>query len=186
MVLKKKLCKILDTLSVNDNEPAFINPYFYHSDQMLVDRLSKHKSKLSLLCLNIQSINAKIDELRILIENLRLKTCHFSAICLQESWLSEHSDLSQFDIHDYTLISQRKLCCGHGGLIIYLGNNFDYTKIDLVENTKVWESLFIEVSGFLKKKIIIGKIYRPPLVHKKDHDTFLKGTNTDLNLFTNL
>ena len=60
---------------------------------MLVDQLSKHKSKLSLLSPNMQSINAKIDEIRILIENLRLKNCHFSAICLQESWLSEHSDL---------------------------------------------------------------------------------------------
>ena len=47
---KKYLCKILDTLSVNENEPVFINPYFYHSDKMLVDQLSKHKSKLSLLC----------------------------------------------------------------------------------------------------------------------------------------
>ena len=93
---------------------------------------------------------------------------------MQESWLSEHSDLSQFDIDDYTLISQGKLCCGHADLIIYLRNNLDDTKIDLVKNTKVWESLFIEVSCFLKKKIIIGNIYRPPLVHKKDHDTFLE------------
>ena len=38
----------------------------------------------------------------------------------------------------------------------------------------MWESLFIEVSGFLYKKIIIGNIYRPPRVHKKDHDTFLE------------
>ena len=37
----------------------------------------------------------------------------------------------------------------------------------------MWESLFIGVSGFLNKKIIIGNIYRPPLVHKKDHATFL-------------
>ena len=126
---KKYLCKILDTSSVNENKPVFINPSLYHDDQMFVDQLSKHESKLSL---NIQSINAKIDELRILIENLRLKNCHFSAICLQEYWLSEHSNLSQFDIDDYTLISERKLCCGHGGLIIYLRNNFDYTKINLV------------------------------------------------------
>ena len=81
---KNYLCKILDT-SVNENEPVFINPSFYHDDQMLVDQLSKHKSKFLLLSLNIQSINAKIDDLRILIKNFRLKNCHFSAICLQES-----------------------------------------------------------------------------------------------------
>ena len=66
---KKYLCKILDTSSVNENEPVFINPSFYHDDQMLVDQLSKHISKFSLLSLNIQSINAKIHELRILIED---------------------------------------------------------------------------------------------------------------------
>ena len=76
---KNYLCKILDTSSVNENKPVFINPSFYHDDQMLLDQLSKHKSKFSLLSLNIHSINAKIDELRILIENLRLKNCHFSA-----------------------------------------------------------------------------------------------------------
>ena len=48
--------------------------------------------------------------------------------------MSEHSDLSQFDIDEYTLISQGTLCCGHGGFIIYLRNNFDYKKMDLVEN----------------------------------------------------
>ena len=43
-----------------------------------------------------------------------------------------------------------------------------------MDNTKAWESLFIAVSGFLNKKIIIGNIYRPPLVHKNDLDTFLE------------
>ena len=65
---------------------------------MFVDQLNKHKRKLSLFGLNIQSTNAKIDELQILIENIRLKNCHFSAICWQEAWLSEHFDLLQFDI----------------------------------------------------------------------------------------
>ena len=68
---KNYLCKILDTSSVNENEPVFINPSLYRDDHMLVDQLCKHESKSSLLSLNIQSINAKIDELRILIENLR-------------------------------------------------------------------------------------------------------------------
>ena len=47
-------CPILNTSSVNENEPVFINPSFYHDDQMLVDQLSKHESKFSLLGQNIQ------------------------------------------------------------------------------------------------------------------------------------
>ena len=43
---------------------------------------------------NIQSINAKFDQLRIILEGLERQNCEFSAICLQETWLSEASDIS--------------------------------------------------------------------------------------------
>ena len=47
------------------------------------------------------------------------------------------------------------------------------TGIAMLRPTKVWESLFIKVSGFLNKKTTIENIYTPPpLGHKKDHDTF--------------
>ena len=161
---------------------------------MLVDQLSKHNSKLSLLSLNFTPCSAKCDvrpsllcrlgvradslvlvlqntqhligvgvdrhlgggELsavlsRIVWGNIHNALCKFKytvnkcqnwritninrtfdikklsffciIIYLQESWLPKHSDLYQFDIDDYMLISQGKLCCGHGGLTIYLRNN---------------------------------------------------------------
>ena len=43
------LCTILNTSSVNKNEPVFINSSVYHDDQMLVDQHSKHKNKTNYL-----------------------------------------------------------------------------------------------------------------------------------------
>ena len=44
----------------------------------------------------------------------------FSAICLQESWLTDDSDLSQYQLRNYNLIHQGGKCSGHRGLLIYL------------------------------------------------------------------
>ena len=41
----------------------------------------------------------------------------FSTICLQESWLTDDSDLSQYQLPNYNLIHQGKKCSGHGGLL---------------------------------------------------------------------
>ena len=38
----------------------------------------------------------------------------FSAICLQESWLTDDSDLSQYQLPNYNIIHQGKKCSGHG------------------------------------------------------------------------
>ena len=46
--------------------------------------------------------------------------------CLQETWLSENHDLSQFYIDGYTCINQSKSCSYKGGLLIYLCDDFQY------------------------------------------------------------
>ena len=56
---------------------------------------------------------------------------------MQECWLGENDVTSIIQLPDYKLIHQSKICCGHGGLIIYLHNTLSYeprniytTKID--------------------------------------------------------
>ncbi len=40
----------------------------------------------------------------------------FSAICIQESWLSENGDTSQIQLDGYKCIPQGKSCSAKGGL----------------------------------------------------------------------
>ena len=83
------------------------------------------RHNFSILTLNIESINAKFDELTIYIEELSKINFKCSVICLQETWLSDDVDLSIFQIAGYDCISQGKSCSKKGGLIIYIDNKFD-------------------------------------------------------------
>ncbi len=60
----------------------------YHDFKKLTSTLHNNKNQFCILSTNIQSINAKIDELRIFIEKLKKNNYEFSAICVQESWLN--------------------------------------------------------------------------------------------------
>ena len=56
---------------------------------------STHKC-FSILSTNIQSINAKFNELEAFVEDLGKHNFKFSVICLQETWLSDNDDLCLF------------------------------------------------------------------------------------------
>ena len=103
-------------------------------------------------------------------------TCHppISAICVQETWLSEEDDSSLFNLNGYNCISKGKTCSQKGGLIIYLNENFTYKTIDIAEPSTLWESQVIEISSpALSKKVIPGNFYRRPKENVADHKQFI-------------
>ena len=115
------------------------------------------------MSLNIQSINAKFDNFTILIDVINKQNSLIDAICLQETWLDEHDDISIFQIPNYYCISQPKHCCTHAGLVIYLNKKYNYEIIDISHKSDIWEGLFIHVSiSKCNKSIILGDIYKPP------------------------
>ena len=75
---------------------------------------------------NIQSVNATFDSLMVYLALLAEHGIHFSAICVQETWLDPHHDLSMFHIPGYKLINRARSCGAHGGLIIYLKDEYTY------------------------------------------------------------
>ncbi len=73
-----------------------------------------------------QSINAKIDQLRIFVNRLKTLGHEFSAIYNQESLLTDECDTSQLQLHGYQMIPQGRSCSTKGGLIIYLHELYEY------------------------------------------------------------
>ena len=135
----------------------------YYDCATLDAALISNSHQFTVLSINIQSIAAKFDKLTAFLHNLQEKQFEFSAICLQETWLSENHDASIFQLPGYALISQEKKCCGHGGLIIYLNEQYTYNIRALHETSNIWEGLFIDIFGpQIDKKITLGNIYRPP------------------------
>ena len=103
------------------------------------------KDKFTVLSLNSQSLHAKFNKLEILIHELREINFEFSAICIQETWLDDNSDTGPFQLENYNCIPQGRYSSAHGGLIIYLHNNYNYNIMNLSHKSDTWEGLFIDI-----------------------------------------
>ena len=138
------------------------SPYFdlEHFNSFIRDK----KNNFTILSTNIESIHSKINDLTIFVEQLREINFEFSAICLQECWITNtNTNLSHLHINGYTCISQLSNIGRKGGLITFLNDNFTYRIITHNNTSLNWESQFLEISGNgLNKKTLIGNIYRPP------------------------
>ena len=129
-------------------------------------------NSFGILSTNIQSINAKFNELAAFVQELHLLNYDFSIICIQESWLTEQDDLSHIQLEDYTCISLGKNSGTKGGLILYVHTRYDYEVLQRIKN-ETWEGQLIEITvGGLKKPMIVGKIYKPPRDLNINHTQF--------------
>ncbi len=92
----------------DSNQPPIIQHFSYYDFDKLTSTLNNFKNKFSIFSSNIQSINAKIDEIEIFVKCLQKHNFIFSAICIQESWLSEVDDTSQIQLERYKCNIQGK------------------------------------------------------------------------------
>ena len=82
-----------------ENNPCQIIKHTSYYDVEQFKHLAyTHKDEFNVLSSNIQSINAKINELEIFTEQLQNIDFKFSIICLQESWITDVSDTSQIQL----------------------------------------------------------------------------------------
>ena len=157
-----------------DHPVQLIKHSAYFDHDSLTKLLKEKKQTFTILSTNIASIRLKFDELDIFITELSEQGLQFSAICMQETWLTENDDSSLFNLTGYTCISQGKSCSERGGLIIYLNNKFNYNILPVCERFEKWEGQFIEISGFLSSKfVILGNLYRLPREGLNDYNEFI-------------
>ena len=180
---------LIDTLGAvqaDDEEPTVIVNSEYLDNQALIDVLKQKQTVFKVLSLNCQSLFAKFDQLTVYLSMLQEEDCSFDAICLQETWVSRETDLSMFNLNGYKLISKHRTCSAHGGLGIFLKDNFSH-KILLSDenNNDSWEHQFIEVTVNEKTqtKLIMGNIYRLPRETNCDYDTFIEQLSMLLDRF---
>ena len=150
-----------------------IKQSIYIDDEDVEEVLNIKENDFVILSLNCQSLSAKIDSLKVLINQINNQH-KLSAICLQETWLSSESDTSLFEIQGYNLISAGKYCSPHSGLMIYLREDYNFTILNLHTQSMIWDGLFIEIHGKAlgRKHIIVGNIYRPPRDVLQNYQTF--------------
>ena len=167
-----------------NNVPSLLQQSQYYNHDSFVQLLQSKENVLKLISLNCQSLNAKIDNIQILIESIRESTTDVDILCLQETWLDDSSDVSHLQIEGYCLISKSKSCSAHGGVAIYLKEMFDYTVLDIHSDSNSWDGLFLEISKrnvTHSKKVVVGNIYRPPRNSVENYKTFTSELNDVMN-----
>lgn len=171
---ENSLINILNADNTIDNEPIIMKHSSYFEEQGVINELGGKTHNFTIISLNCQSIFAKIEEIRILLHKYDAEGVPISVLCLQETWLKEEIDLSLLHIEGYQLLAQGKICCGHGGLIMYIKNCYKYTMLPVYTHSDMWEGVFIEITNIGKNKhIIIGNIYRPPKTLIDNYRTFI-------------
>ena len=181
------LCRLLNTNLHQDHiadELDVMQLSSYYDDDGLNKLFNDKSDSFSILGLNCQCLNAKFDQINIMVQQLKSKGYEFDAICLQETWLSDDSDISLYQIQGYNLISQGKICSEHGGLAIYVSTKLNFNVINMNINSQIWEGQFIEISNMEPNKlIIIGNVYRPP---NNTNDIYQTFTNEFTPILENL
>ena len=117
-------------LDKDSNEFPCITLSEYVDVKTFGKQLSQVKSKLSILSLNIQTINTKFDELKIILDDIN-QHHQISVICLQETHLDENDSMLSFELNDYQLISKGRYYSDSRGLIIYILNDFNFKHVDI-------------------------------------------------------
>lgn len=169
-------CEDIDTTIYHASESPYID---IHNTTAY---LKKYQNHFTLLNLNIQSLSSKFDLLVTFLEELSSSNLFFSAISLQETWLSEHHDVNNFLIPNYNIVSLDATCSSHGGLITYVHKSFHIKQLDLYKKTITWEGLFLEITGGgIQRPITLCNIYRPPRERNHDIESFLTDISGTLN-----
>ena len=114
------LTHLLNNEGINDDDED-ISIIKYSSYHTIVDleNIKLAKGSINIMSLNCQRINAKFNELQIIIEEINNNP--LSLICPQESWMKENIGFLLYNLANYKLINQfRTECSYHESLMIYI------------------------------------------------------------------
>lgn len=129
---------------------------------------------LTVLHLNIRSLNRNIQLLQEMICSLNKKGIIIDALLLCETWLNSEND-SLVNIDGYTCINRNRLDGVGGGLAIYVLSDYSPTILDIQNHTHagVYESLFVKIKKN-SKELILGEVYRVPNSSQSIFQDFVK------------
>ena len=172
--------------SENSEELNDVRHSPYISDDELFQQRVNCKNGLSILSLNCQSLHAKFDYIKLLIDKFVHNNCPLQVVCPQETWISSGTDLSPYIIPGYHLISTPHYASSHGGLVIYLNEKWNYNIKTDDTVSKLWERQFIEICDPNKKRDNLANFlseFSATLIeyNTRGHNTYMCGDyNVDL------
>ena len=145
---------------------------------------AKNTSNVSIFSSNIQSINAKFNELEAYVLELDKIKFNFTMICLQESWLKDNDDVSQIQLENYYCITQGRHCSAKGGLLTYVHQTQHFTVINNEHEYNSWEYQIVKLTNDGETTdIMVINIYRPPNDIQQNYRQFIDEFSILLSAF---
>jgi hypothetical protein len=145
------------------NKNDFNTKYFYQEKVREFINENTLCENLSLIHLNIRSLNSNFEKFRNLIEDCQFA---FNIMCLSETWVTDASfkNNSNFHFSNYNAIHlQRTTNLRGGGVLIYIKTNIIYkVRNDLTVSDANGEILTIEIINKKSKNYLISCCYKPP------------------------
>ena len=160
-----------------DDQSSSERSIIKHSPYFDIDKacsILSENNRFNILSMNVCSLTAKLDELKIFLKEITDKHASVQAICIQESWLSDDSDLSPYHIDGFNIISQGRKCSAHGGLIIYLSKEFSFEELVVSGSRTGWEGQFVKINYGASNNLTLCNIYRPPNDLVESYSTFTR------------
>jgi hypothetical protein len=130
------------------------------------DKFSNSKQPI-ILSLNIQSLNAKYNNLCDLINQLSTKNVTIDIIALQETWQIKYCNLVCILGYQQLCFKNRRAGRG-GGVVIYVRNGLSYKILDTPFDSftdRLFESISLQISDNSNAKCkhyIVSSLYRSP------------------------
>ena len=174
-----------------ENEINVIDHSIYFNNNDFRDTIGRVNGKLTILNLNCACLNTKFDKLKLFLSMCNNHFYPISIITLQETHITSLTDISQFDLPDYTLIHDNARINSFGGVAIYLHNSFAFTRLPVdvfKQNSRVYESIILEIHPNNSKyqKYVVGSIYRRPSNIVGDLTDFINEFSEVLNNIHNI
>ena len=144
--MNNDLVKVLDDL--DQYAPNIINTSHYTDDPSTL--FTPDKPGNVLMSINIQSLPSKLDNLKILLDNLESNSnINIPILNLQETWLDELQETSIY-FQNFNIEYKHKINGKiGGGLAILIRKNLNYTvRKDISfpqDKQHIYDSLFIEI-----------------------------------------
>ena len=183
---KNNLLNILKDIDNYDELVSTASESPYVEPSNVPAYLESFKNQFIVLDINIQSLNAKFENLCIFLVSLAKHGIYFSAICIQETCPNNISN-KNFEIPNYTPYFLPAACSSHSGLVVYVKNTFQVRDLNLYTKSQLWEGQFLEISGGgLQRKLSLCNIYRPPRDRNREIQTFLNEITPIINTLSNI
>ena len=162
-----------------------LNTHYILSEELQNFLGDDKDENLSVLHLNIRSINKNFEKLKMYLSNLNLS---LSIIYFSKTWLNDSNvDKSNYEIPNYVSIHQIRSHCKGGMVSTYIQKNFEFKiRNNLSVNCKDIESIGVQLLHKKKKNTLFNVAYRPPNCKIEPFENFLKilfnkSTNSNKN-----